>query len=222
MIGNSKTDKIMLWLLGNISLIFFTGATTLCESWSAQWFCNSKLFWRTRDYTLSGSLPFDLYDLDGTTRSLYSHQHSCLVTGIRRPLLHDKVVVLKKDVCHRWQFGCAYRVHPSTTDEQCAQDCWPYLATTGDEFIKVYREHFHTIAFCPLQNVETSTGESSSSVSSGQAQLELSFEYLMSKDKLQWITIASEQAILMSVCLQAMVDELLLKKTGMKRKQVSY
>lgn len=68
-------------------------------------------------------------------------------------------------------------------------------------------------------NVETSTGESSSSVSPGQAQLELSFEYLMSKDKLQWITIASEQAILMSVCLQAMVDELLLKKTGMKRKQ---
>jgi sorting nexin-17 len=73
-----------------------------------------------------------------------------------------------------------------------------------------------------LQNVETSTGESSSSVSPGQAQLELSFEYLMSKDKLQWVTIASEQAILMSVCLQAMVDELLLKKTGMKRKQVSY
>jgi hypothetical protein len=42
----------------------------------------------------------------------------------------------------------------------------------------------------------------------------------MSKDKLQWITVASEQAILMSVCLQAMVDELLLKKTGVKRKQV--
>jgi sorting nexin-17 len=42
----------------------------------------------------------------------------------------------------------------------------------------------------------------------------------MSKDKLQWITIASEQAILMSVSLQAVVDELLLKKTGMTRKQV--
>nr|CAD7395488.1 unnamed protein product [Timema cristinae] len=48
---------------------------------------------------------------------------------------------------------------------------------------------------------------------------QLSFEYLMSKDKLQWITIASEQAILMSICLQSMVDELLLKKTGIKRKQ---
>ncbi|KDR21557.1 sorting nexin-17 [Zootermopsis nevadensis] len=65
-------------------------------------------------------------------------------------------------------------------------------------------------------NGQMSTGGSSSS---SNPQLELSFEYLMSRDKLQWITIASEQAILMSVCLQAMVDELLLKKTGMKRKQ---
>ncbi|XP_067008355.2 sorting nexin-17 [Anabrus simplex] len=63
-------------------------------------------------------------------------------------------------------------------------------------------------------------GESSNGSSiNAQPQLELSFEYLMSKDRLQWITIVSEQAILMSVCLQAMVDELLLKKTGMRRKQ---
>lgn len=41
----------------------------------------------------------------------------------------------------------------------------------------------------------------------------------MYKDKLQWITIGSDQAILMSVCLQSMVDELLLKRNGMKRKQ---
>lgn len=51
------------------------------------------------------------------------------------------------------------------------------------------------------------------------SELELSFEYLMSKDKLQWITISSDQAILMSVCLQSMVDELLLKKNGLKKKQ---
>ncbi|XP_034939958.1 sorting nexin-17 [Chelonus insularis] len=41
--------------------------------------------------------------------------------------------------------------------------------------------------------------------------LELSFEYLVAKNQLQWITISSEQAILMSVCLQSMIDELLLK-----------
>lgn len=62
-----------------------------------------------------------------------------------------------------------------------------------------------------------SSGQSnaSSGNSSNGAELEISFEYLMAKDKLQWITIASEQAILISVCLQSMVDELLLKKNGM-------
>lgn len=43
----------------------------------------------------------------------------------------------------------------------------------------------------------------------------------MSKDRLQWITVSSEQAILMSVCLQSMVDELLLKRNGVKRKNSS-
>ncbi|KAK0087663.1 hypothetical protein PV325_000470 [Microctonus aethiopoides] len=44
-----------------------------------------------------------------------------------------------------------------------------------------------------------------------ECSLELSFEYLVAKKQLQWITISSEQAILMSVCLQSMIDELLLK-----------
>lgn len=50
--------------------------------------------------------------------------------------------------------------------------------------------------------------------------LELSFEYLMSKDKLQWITVTSDQAILMSVCLQSLVDELLVKKSGIRKKEL--
>uniref|UniRef100_A0A336ML37 CSON003364 protein n=1 Tax=Culicoides sonorensis TaxID=179676 RepID=A0A336ML37_CULSO len=54
----------------------------------------------------------------------------------------------------------------------------------------------------------------SSSDSSPSNGLELSFEYLMSKNCLKWITIASEQAMLMSVCLQSMVDELLNQKVG--------
>ncbi|KAG7199058.1 hypothetical protein KM043_017960 [Ampulex compressa] len=44
--------------------------------------------------------------------------------------------------------------------------------------------------------------------------LELSFEYLIARNHLHWITIISEQAILMSVCLQSMIDELLLKCVG--------
>ncbi|XP_024940784.1 sorting nexin-17 [Cephus cinctus] len=49
--------------------------------------------------------------------------------------------------------------------------------------------------------------------------LELSFEYLMARNQLQWITITSEQAILMSVCLQAMIDELLIKNVGGSKSQ---
>ncbi|XP_019751747.1 sorting nexin-17 [Hippocampus comes] len=45
-------------------------------------------------------------------------------------------------------------------------------------------------------------------------KLELAFEYLMSKDRLRWVTITSQQAIMMSICLQSMVDELMVKKSG--------
>ncbi|XP_006626144.1 sorting nexin-17 isoform X1 [Lepisosteus oculatus] len=47
-----------------------------------------------------------------------------------------------------------------------------------------------------------------------EVKLELAFEYLMSKDRLQWVTITSPQAIMMSICLQSMVDELMVKKSG--------
>ncbi|KAL7040992.1 hypothetical protein ACKWTF_000571 [Chironomus riparius] len=43
---------------------------------------------------------------------------------------------------------------------------------------------------------------------------ELSFEYLMSKNCLRWIKLVTEQAMLISVCLQSMVDELLNQKNG--------
>lgn len=55
------------------------------------------------------------------------------------------------------------------------------------------------------------------------SKLELSFEYLMPSGELQWVTIISTQAILMSLCLQSMVEELLrmrndvpIKKAGEK------
>nr|XP_040235779.2 sorting nexin-17 [Anopheles coluzzii]XP_040235780.2 sorting nexin-17 [Anopheles coluzzii] len=52
------------------------------------------------------------------------------------------------------------------------------------------------------------------SSSSSTISLELSFEYLMAKNQLKWITIYSEQSMLMSVCLQSIVDELLNQKNG--------
>ncbi|CAF3435680.1 unnamed protein product [Rotaria sp. Silwood1] len=42
----------------------------------------------------------------------------------------------------------------------------------------------------------------------------IAFEYLIKKDTLQWITINTEQAALVSTCLQSMVDEILAKKPG--------
>lgn len=41
----------------------------------------------------------------------------------------------------------------------------------------------------------------------------------MAKDKLQWVTISSEQVILMSICLQSMIDELLLKNVNINKKK---
>ncbi|KAK2582721.1 hypothetical protein KPH14_004991 [Odynerus spinipes] len=49
--------------------------------------------------------------------------------------------------------------------------------------------------------------------------LELSFEYLIARNQLQWITITSDQAILMSVCLQSMIDELLRSTDGNKHQE---
>nr|CAG4645522.1 EOG090X05ZS [Lynceus sp. MCZ IZ 141354] len=47
-----------------------------------------------------------------------------------------------------------------------------------------------------------------------EARLELSFEYLLSKDKMQWITIMSDQAVMISLSLQGIVDELMRKQSG--------
>ena len=40
------------------------------------------------------------------------------------------------------------------------------------------------------------------------SKLELSFEYLVTPEKLEWVRLVSGQAILMSMCLQSMVEEL--------------
>ncbi|MGH0151746.1 UNVERIFIED_CONTAM: hypothetical protein FKN15_001673 [Acipenser sinensis] len=62
----------------------------------------------------------------------------------------------------------------------------------------------------PVANGTANSGTSGKS----DIKLELAFEYLMSKDRLQWVTVTSPQAIMMSICLQSMVDELMVKKSG--------
>ncbi|XP_030801123.1 sorting nexin-17 isoform X2 [Camarhynchus parvulus] len=63
-------------------------------------------------------------------------------------------------------------------------------------------------------SVPMNNGPSGSSPGKSEVKLELAFEYLMSKDRLQWVTITSPQAIMLSICLQSMVDELMVKKSG--------
>uniref|UniRef100_A0A8C6VET4 Sorting nexin-17 n=1 Tax=Naja naja TaxID=35670 RepID=A0A8C6VET4_NAJNA len=63
-------------------------------------------------------------------------------------------------------------------------------------------------------SVPVHNGTSGTSSGKSEVKLELAFEYLMSKDRLQWVTITSPQAIMLSICLQSMVDELMVKKSG--------
>ena len=65
-----------------------------------------------------------------------------------------------------------------------------------------------------IHNDDRSSMSSNSSDGSQTNNLELSFEYLMAKNSLRWVTIASEQAMLISACLQSIVDELLNQKNG--------
>ncbi|KAM6123312.1 LOW QUALITY PROTEIN: sorting nexin-17 [Pterocles gutturalis] len=62
-------------------------------------------------------------------------------------------------------------------------------------------------------SVPMSNGPGGSIPGKSEVKLELAFEYLMSK-RLQWVTITSPQAIMLSICLQSMVDELMVKKSG--------
>ncbi|XP_022835426.1 sorting nexin-17 [Spodoptera litura] len=66
----------------------------------------------------------------------------------------------------------------------------------------------HTIERSPAQNGHGALLEDSN------RNFELSFEYLISKDNLKWITLRTEHATFISVCLQSIVDELMRQKAG--------
>jgi hypothetical protein len=68
----------------------------------------------------------------------------------------------------------------------------------------------------PITTSTTTMTNTNSSRAEPETKLELSFEYLVAADKLVWITVVSSQAILMSVCLQSMVEELVRIRAGEK------
>jgi len=63
---------------------------------------------------------------------------------------------------------------------------------------------------------ESATNNQLGNLKSDGKQLELSFEYLVTPEKMEWVTIISHQAILMSMCLQSMVEELVRIRSGEK------
>ena len=60
----------------------------------------------------------------------------------------------------------------------------------------------------------TSVPYTESSETTNKETLYFAFEYLFAKDDLRWITIESEQAIMMSMAMQAMVDEIIREQNG--------
>ncbi len=77
-----------------------------------------------------------------------------------------------------------------------------------------------TLGGAPINSPATSSSTGPVSTANNrpepEAKLELSFEYLVAADKLVWITVVSSQAILMSICLQSMVEELVRIRAGEK------
>lgn len=141
-----------------------------------------------------------------------------------------------RQVSHTW-LGAALNLH------RCLGSC--YFPSGGSQ------------PWCVSLQVPMSNGPSGGSPGKSEVKLELAFEYLMSKDRLQWVTITSPQvelparwavrgraglgpawgvarlwgaepcntsplqAIMLSICLQSMVDELMVKKSGGSIRKVS-
>ncbi|XP_065174639.1 sorting nexin-17-like [Sycon ciliatum] len=56
--------------------------------------------------------------------------------------------------------------------------------------------------------------QESSALLAKEAKLELAFDYLFTKDKLQWVRLVGPQAVFMSSCLGSIVAELIAKSSG--------
>ncbi|KAJ8008677.1 hypothetical protein DPEC_G00080900 [Dallia pectoralis] len=93
--------------------------------------------------------------------------------------------------------------HVKLPNEQMKEGCF-----------KVTRMRCWRVTSSQVPVANGTAGPVSSSSAKCDVKLELAFEYLMNKDRLQWVTITSPQAIMMSLCLQSMVDELMVKKSG--------
>lgn len=65
-----------------------------------------------------------------------------------------------------------------------------------------------------IMTLTSSQSKMSDLIEDNSTKLELSFEYLMGSGEMQWITLVSSQAIIMSLCLQSIVEEMLRLRNG--------
>lgn len=91
----------------------------------------------------------------------------------------------------------------------------PLNSLAKEHSFKVTRIRCWRLTACSETMLSKMNGSSTHTEQPNTVQrLELSFEYLMNKDNLKWINIESDQSVLISMCLQSMVQELLTRRTG--------
>ncbi|PAA51931.1 hypothetical protein BOX15_Mlig027803g1, partial [Macrostomum lignano] len=82
--------------------------------------------------------------------------------------------------------------------------------------VRAHRRRLQGCADAPLAPLNPSAPGATAPNSRGDSVPchELSFEYLVAPDSLKWFRINTHQAVLLSLCLQSVVDEVVMKKAG--------
>lgn len=119
------------------------------------------------------------------------------------------ILIGNKELCIRTNLGNKIQ---ETKFKVTRMRCWRVTTNYNVSLSKIVSISIDFIETKPKIHLQNDSDPNSTNTQ--VHSMELSFEYLMSKSCLKWITIASEQAMLMFVCLQNMVDELLNKKDG--------
>ena len=146
------------------------------------------------------------------------HLESLQQKGSRREFV--QVAQQAKGYGH-WHFGPATIDYPNPGT---ASPTTPYL--NGKDLIcplklpdgQIRQEAVFRVIRMRCWRLCVSDGDHSNGHSNGGEDFRMSimFEYLLGRDKLQWITIHSNEAVWISACLQSIVEELMLQKRGLK------
>lgn len=158
--------------------------------------CTQNLLFLQCQYDIEQSQELDSKDLHKQLTQLRDHQQWEEYILLARTSKFSGYILLRE---------CT--VNDLSTDElsQCL------LAIGNNELICYYFHDEHEHSFSKEISFKV-TRIRCWKVNWTKSDLNLTFEYLVRKNTLQWITIHTEQAALVSTCLQSMVDEILTKR----------